>query len=170
MPTTQTRFTIRDYEQLPEGFPCQLIEGELVKEASPYFGHQRIITRLVYLVADAIGTDRVVPSPIDIVIDDFSVLQPDVAIWADAPDVNVRWAPIPTVAIEVLSRGTAARDRNQKTRLYLGAGVAEVWLIDPETGAIEVHTNRGTQTYASDATVTSAAIPEFTTSGDDLRR
>jgi len=26
--TTPTHFTVEDYERLPEGFPCELIEGE----------------------------------------------------------------------------------------------------------------------------------------------
>jgi len=111
-----------------------------------------------------------VPSQGVLVIDDFSVLQPDVAIWKSAPDVDVRWAPIPAVAIEVLSRSTAARDRDQKTRLYLSAGVAEVWLIDPNSGSIEVHTKSGMRTFTVDDKVASAAIPEFTTSGAALIR
>jgi Uma2 family endonuclease len=168
MSSTETRFTIRDYEQLPEGFPCELIEGRFVKEPAPFFGHQRVITRLVHLLAGAVGTDRVAPSPIDVVIDDFSVLQPDVAVWTEAPERDARWVPTPALVIEVLSQSTASRDRDEKTHLYLAAGIAEVWLIEPETGVIEVHTVHGVRTFAADERVTSAIVPEFTTSGAEL--
>ena len=165
---TETRFTIRDYERLPEDLRCQLIEGELVKEPSPTFGHQSIVSRLIGLLDRRLVTGSAVPSPIDVVLDDFSVLQPDVAIWRTAPDKDVQWVPTPTVVIEVLSPSTEQRDREQKTRLYLSGGVAEVWLIAPATGVIEVHTSEGATTHGPEETVTSAAIPEFSTSGADL--
>jgi len=167
---TETRFTIRDYERLPDDLRCQLIEGQLVKEPSPTFGHQSLVTKLLVIIAAAIGPDRVVGAPMDVVLDDFSVLQPDVVIWSQAPARDVRWVPTPTVAIEVLSPTTERRDREQKTRLYLAAGVAEVWLIQPTTGVIEVHTSEGVATHAPDETVTSAAIPKLSTSGGELTR
>ena len=167
---TETRFTIRDYERLPEDLRCQLIEGQLVKEPAPTFGHQSIVSRLIGLLDRGLVTGSAVPSPIDVVLDDFSILQPDVAIWRTAPDKDVQWVPTPTVVIEVLSPSTEHRDREQKTRLYLAAGVAEVWLIQPTTGVIEVHTNARVTAHAPDETVTSAAIPELSTSGRDLAR
>jgi len=170
MSTTETRFTRTDYEQLPEGFPCELIEGQFVKEPAPVFDHRRIVSRIVLLLGQRIGAERVVPAPIDIVLDDFNVLQPDVAVWTAAPQRGVRRVPIPTIAVEVLSPSSARRDRSQKTRLYIAAGVSEVWLIEPDTGVIEVHTFEGVTKHDADEIVTSAAIPEFSTGGRDLVR
>ncbi len=166
----ETRFTVHDYERLPDDLRCQLIEGSLVKEPSPTFGHQRLVSRLLHLLATRIGPERVVPAPIDVVLNDFNVLQPDVAVWAEAPGGDVRRVPTPTVVVEVLSPTTARRDREQKTRLYLAAGVPAVWLIDPATATIEVHTPGGVTRHAADETATSAAIPEFSTSVRDLTR
>jgi len=165
---TETRFTIRDYERLPEGFPCQLIEGDFVKQPSPRFGHQRIVSRLVHMIAEKYGPDCVVPAPIDIALDDFNVVQPDVAVWATPPARDVRWAPIPTLVIEVLSPSTAAGDRTQKTRLYVTAGVVEVWLVEPDTGAIEIHTPGGSKRYEAHELATSDALVEFSVCGRDL--
>lgn len=40
-------FTRADYDQLPEGFPAELVEGCLVKERAPTFDHGRAGSRLV---------------------------------------------------------------------------------------------------------------------------
>jgi len=168
MSSTQALFTVRDYEQLPEGFPCELIEGHFVKEPAPYADHQRIISRLLFLIAGVIGPDRVLPSPVDIVIDDFNVLQPDVSVFSAALPRGARRPPLPTLVIEVLSASTAQRDRVTKSRLYLAAGIAEVWIIHPETGVIEVRTAHSSKVMQPRETVTSHSIPEVSTTGRDL--
>ena len=55
MTTARTHFTREDYDRLPEGFPCELIEGELVKEPSPFYQHQRVSLRLARIIGDAVG-------------------------------------------------------------------------------------------------------------------
>jgi Uma2 family endonuclease len=39
--------------------------------------------------------------------------------------------------VEVLSPGTAARDRGVKRRLYLEAGVEEYWIVDLDARLVE---------------------------------
>jgi len=166
--TVTPKFTRRDYERLPEGFPCQLVEGELVKEPSPIYRHQRVISRLFEALLVAVGAERVVTSPIDLFVDDYNVLQPDVAVFATPLSRTIRHIPVPAVVIEVLSPSTASRDRDQKTRIYLGAGVAEVWLIDPVTGAIDVHTPAGVASTSPDDRAMSTALPAIALCGAEL--
>jgi Uma2 family endonuclease len=45
----------------------------------------------------------------------------------------------PEVVVEVLSSDDRAVDVNQKLREYLGIGVAEVWVADPEGRTVSVH-------------------------------
>lgn len=74
--------------------------------------------------------------------------------WEDAqqmPDDGMRYEAIggelivtpargpPDLVIEVLSPGTARRDRGLKHRLYARRGVAQYWIVDPEADAVEVH-------------------------------
>ena len=40
-----TKFTRADYMALPEGFPAQLIRGQLIKEAAPTPWHQVLVNR-----------------------------------------------------------------------------------------------------------------------------
>ncbi len=44
------------------------------------------------------------------------------------------------MVIEILSPSTGERDRTVKKKLYARAGVAEYWLVDPESKTIEVFT------------------------------
>jgi Uma2 family endonuclease len=42
--------------------------------------------------------------------------------------------------IEILSPTTAGRDRGVKRKLYARQGVAEYWIVDPESESLEVWT------------------------------
>ena len=54
-----TRFHVRDWYRLPEGYPAQLIEGQLAKDAPPVPRHQRLVGRLYLAVETA--TSQAVP-------------------------------------------------------------------------------------------------------------
>ena len=45
-PTERDRYTVEDYQQLPEGAPYQLIRGHLVMSPSPTVQHQRLVRTL----------------------------------------------------------------------------------------------------------------------------
>ncbi|MHC4858878.1 MAG: hypothetical protein ACYTDY_02170 [Planctomycetota bacterium] len=64
------RFTQADYARLPEGFPVELIDGQLVKEPSPTYGHQRILGQIHVELYRFVGAGRVVVSPIDLFVDE----------------------------------------------------------------------------------------------------
>jgi Uma2 family endonuclease len=53
-----------------------------------------------------------------------------------APGADWDRAPVPILIVEILSPSTRRRDREQKRELYADAGVAEYWLVDPETRSI----------------------------------
>jgi Uma2 family endonuclease len=167
---TSTRFTRADYEKLPEGFPAQLVEGEFVKEPSPVYQHQRVAQGIWIALLDVVGRDRGVISPVDIVLDEFNVFQPDVCVFAAPLAAHQRRLPIPILVVDVLSPSTAGRDRNRKTRHYLAAGVREVWLVDPDVGAIEVHTRDGVASFRPDDEAASSAVPGFRVTGGALTR
>jgi Uma2 family endonuclease len=139
METMTTLFTTRDYQALPEGFPAQLIEGRLVKTPGPQPGHQAIVSEIHVALAEVVGARRALTGPLDVAVDDQNVYQPDVVVLASAALGSTRSVGIPRLVVEVLSPSTAAHDRDVKTPRLLAAGVAEVWLVDPEALAIEVH-------------------------------
>ena len=175
----ETKFTHDDYMKLPEGYPVELIEGEFVKEPAPTHWHQWVVVEIAVRLRDVAGPHRVLVSPVDFHVDLWNVLQPDVVVFSKDDPVTRDSRPetIPLLTVEVLSPSTACRDRDRKTGIYLRAGVAEVWLVDPDAGTIEIHargdatTGGGTDAvrrFAPDDVAESRALPGFRTSWRDL--
>lgn len=133
------KYTQAEYLQLPEGFPAQLVEGELVKEPSPSYWHQEVVFRLGRMLHAAAAPRPVVLAPADVFLDEHNVLQPDVMVLPEGARIRPGEPPpaLPVLVAEVLSPWTADRDRHVKAAVYLRAGVREVWLVDPERKTIE---------------------------------
>jgi len=164
------KFTQRDYMELPEGFPAELIEGAFVREPAPTRWHQRVVFRIATRLESVAGTGTVVVSPVDVFVDEHNVLQPDVLVSRPEDAVTPDSPPgaVPVLAVEVLSPATASRDRDAKTAIYLRAGVREVWLVDPDAGTVEVHTADAVCRYAEAERAQSDAVPGFSLSWQDL--
>ncbi len=155
------RFTRTDYARLPEGFPAQLVNGCLVKEPAPTYGHQVFLGTLYSQLVSLVGRKRAVMAPCDVGIDEFNVYQPDVLVLDDIPSFDVHDVGIPLLAIEVLSPSTARRDRDVKRRKFIAAGVAEVWIVDPVSRTVEVHSKSGRTVAAGNDVARSTAVSGF---------
>ena len=154
-------FTRTDYARLPEGFPAQLVEGLLVKQPAPTYGHQAMVIEVVSRLLALVAKGRLVAAPSDVALDEWNVYQPDVLVLRAIPPSHVRDVGIPLLAIEVLSPSTARRDRGVKRRRLLAAGVAEVWIVDPDTHTVELDDAAGHRVASGDETLSSAAVPGF---------
>jgi len=161
-------FTRALYDQLPEGFPAQLIEGELVKEPAPTYGHMRFGSRIHQELVLLVGPDRALMSPVDVAIDDFNVYQPDLVVLREPADDTKSDVGIPLIALEILSPSTRHRDREVKRHRLLAAGVREVWLVDADAGTIERWTADGVQEARAATRLTSRALPGFALVADEL--
>ena len=136
-----------DYFQLPDEPRCELVYGRLLVTPAPSAKrHQRVVMRLVASLlprADAAGAELLV-SPVDVVLAEHSVVQPDL-VWIAAERRHLVGDCIkgaPDLVVEVLSPGTARRDLGEKLRLYAEAGVAEYWIVDPAARTFELLENR----------------------------
>jgi Uma2 family endonuclease len=168
MRIVRARFTRADYALLPEGFPAQLVRGNLVKEPSPTYGHQGLVVLLLQELLVRVPRTRVLPSPVDVPIDEFNVFQPDVAVYAEEPPAEATGTLVPQVVFEILSPSNRVRDRGFKRRRYLEAGVAEVWLVDPAERAIEVCTGAGRATRRGADAARSECLAGFALTADAL--
>jgi len=168
MQAMDARFTRTDYDRLPEGFPAQLVEGLLVKEPAPTYGHQCFASRLHLRLLALVGPERALQAPSDVGIDEFNVYQPDLLVLRTPPSFEVRDVGIPLLAVEVLSPSTARRDRMVKRRRLLAAGVEEVWIVDPVAKSVEVYDASGVRVAAGGETLASRALPGFTVVPDQL--
>ncbi len=136
----QGPYTVADYMEIPQenGLRYQLMRGWLVREPSPSEIHQRIVGNLYMKLrhwADAGALGKVYVAPFDTVLSGQTVLQPDILFIAAERAAIITRANVqgaPDLAIEVLSGGTARRDRVVKQSLYREAGVTEMWLVDTD--------------------------------------
>jgi Uma2 family endonuclease len=135
-----------DYWKLPEGAPVELLRGRLIVSPSPTALHQLIVSRLIAVfekVCDA--TDGLVfPAPMDVVLGDETILQPDlVYVRADRRSiVGERVQGSPDLVVEIISPGSDQRDRLEKLDIYAQHGIAEYWIVDPEQRVFEFLINR----------------------------
>jgi Uma2 family endonuclease len=154
-------FTREHYESLPEGFPVQLLDGALVKEPTPLFGHQRVQSCILLPLLQLLGTSRVQAAPVAVLVDELNVFEPDIVVLGDVPPDDAQYVGVPVAVFEILSPGTRERDRDFKTRRYLGLGVREVWLVDPQEQLIEVVDLDGSRVARGDEAARSDAIEGF---------
>ncbi len=140
------KHSVRDYMNLPESEEkrYELVEGELLIVPSPTPSHQSIVLELSKSLDEFVGMHdlgKILIAPLDVVLSDEDVLQPDVLFVSQnrlgiITDRNVQGAP--DLVVEVLSPGTAGRDRTLKRARYLRFGVREYWIVDPQSRTIEV--------------------------------
>jgi Uma2 family endonuclease len=144
MPAPHGIATIAELLALPDdGLRHELLDGEHVVTPAPTRIHQRALAELYYALRQELATRADVEtlfSPADIQLGPRTLLQPDLFVLPRGPEgTNREWkdAPLPFLAVEVLSRATAARDRGKKRRLYLEAGVEEYWIVDLDARLVE---------------------------------
>ena len=155
MPIT---FTRADYDLLPEAFPAQLLEGQLVKEPAPTHGHQALVGARFRILAPLVEPGLLLTAPSDVVLDDHDVLQPDLVVLERAPPDDARDVGIPLLAVEVLSPAPRARDQHVKTPRLLAAGVGEVWIVDAERSVIVRHDAHGARQATGTQTLLSGVL------------
>ncbi len=153
---------------------AELLDGEVHVVPAPSHVHQVIAVRLVTaLEVWATGRPGIRPSvlvaPVDVRLDRHTVVQPDVAVWTGPFDLDVRPAPPPQLAVEVLSPTSRRRDVGAKRAACARAAVPELWLVDPEDASVtllrEPRPDEGTyalvERTSGDEAVRSPGLPGF---------
>jgi Uma2 family endonuclease len=145
-PRADTRLTYDDLLLFPDdGKRHEIIDGEHHVTASPNLRHQDLVGRLHLSIgtflASRPGTGRLFLAPLDVVLSDYDVVEPDLLfVAADQAAIltpaNVQGPP--ALVVEVLSPSTRKRDAQTKRRLFERMGVREYWLVDPELDTVQV--------------------------------
>jgi Uma2 family endonuclease len=140
------RLTYRDLLRMPDDGPrYELIDGEAYIIPGPDAEHQTLLLDLAIALKQAAafgpaGT-RVFVAPLDVVLADDTVLQPDLLLLTPrgrAKIVRGVEGP-PDLAVEILSPTSIRRDRGIKRATYTRFGVGEYWLVDLVARTIEVY-------------------------------
>src|SRR5207253_6953145 len=68
---------------------------------------------------------------------------------------------LPDIAVEIVSPSESASRLDQKVKIYLESGVAEVIVVYPEGQHLYIHTGAGVRRLRAEDTLTSEVLPGF---------
>ncbi len=165
--------TYDDYCHIPPGHQrYELIGGAVRVVPSPSVSHQRVSKRLLVPLIQWIeghGLGEVYSAPLDVVLSEYDVVQPDLVYVSKDRSSIIKEANIwgaPDLVVEILSPGTARWDQGLKRQLYARFGVRELWLVDPQARSIEVATLKDgalltSQVHCVGAILSSPLLPGF---------
>ena len=134
---TTRLLTAEDLWAMPEDARGELLDGELLA-VNPVGPEHRYVTGRLISGLNVWGE----PRGYLLRRDPDTVLAPDLSL--DAPgtvaesDHGFPDQP-PLLAVEVLSPDNTRREIERKVDIYLGAGVALVWVVDPGRRTVTVH-------------------------------
>jgi Uma2 family endonuclease len=165
------RVTFAELSAWPDdGRRYELYNGEVVVVPAPFLRHQRVAARVHDVLREyeeAIG-GLVAIAPVDVVLSEHDVVQPDVVFVGHhrkhLVDMMDAIRVPPDLVVEVLSRKTEMRDRSRKADLFARFGIPEYWIVDPVKNTIEIHRNIGAMfvldgVYDAAAEVRSPTLP-----------
>ena len=127
-----------DLDAMPDdGHRYELLDGVLIVSPAPRILHQ-IVSRSMFKLLDEAAPDGVEAfyAPLDVVLADDTVLQPDLLV-APRADFTERDLPVaPLLAVEVLSASTRRIDLLLKKERLQRAGCEHYWVVDPEVPSV----------------------------------
>lgn len=131
------------YEWLQDDVKAEFINGEVIMHSFVKRRHLRAngnLTTLlrVYVQAHGLGEVDTEKALVTLTRNDY---EPDICFWrkevADTFNDDTMQHPAPDLVVEVLSKGTAKRNRGVKFEDYAAHGVREYWLVDPARQTVE---------------------------------
>ena len=182
MNSAPPRVSFADVERWPEdGRRYELYGGEVYVVPFPLPLHQIALMRLYDAFRDHTRTHGgiVLVAPLDIVLTEFDVVQPDLLYFTPERRHLVQPRRVtrdaPDLVVEILSPGTARHDRGRKMALLGRFAVREVWLVDPDAVTIEIfHLQNDRYALASrttgDEPVRSPLVPAIQVTPNDVAR
>lgn len=131
-------YTRADLDTMPaDGRRYEIVDGALLVTPSPSVLHQAVSSNLIRVFQTSAPADlRVLHAPLDLVLDEATVLQPDLLIVPTAdlrrPEHPVR----PLLVVEILSPTTRRVDLTLKRSRYEAAGIVSYWVVDPDVPSL----------------------------------
>ncbi len=145
--SAKNKLDYRDLLATPDdGKRYELLDGELCVTPAPSPDHQRIVLGLTLSLVEHCrerGIGEVFISPVDVILTERDVVEPDVLVAKDPCQVSKRGIEgPPALAVEVLSPTTRDSDRTVKAQRYARLRIPHYWIVDPDEQRIECFRER----------------------------
>lgn len=134
------------YNTITEDQKAEFINGEVIMHSPVKERHWTTVGNIMgmlrpYAIKNKLGRVASEKALISLTRNDY---EPDVCFWraekADTFTSEQMQHPAPDFIVEVLSKGTAKRDRGIKFTDYAAHGVSEYWLVNPGKQTVEQYT------------------------------
>ena len=151
-----SRTAYQELLDLPENLVGEILNGELHTQPRPSGPHGNAETGMSAVLRPPFHLGKGGPGGWWILVEpeihfvrDTQVAVPDLAGWRRErmprlPEGH-RFEIVPDWVCEILSPGTARKDRSLKLPLYAHHGISHVWLVDPLARSLEAYELRGEQ-------------------------
>ena len=137
-------WTYEDYRALNDDTAFEIINGKAFMSPAPELLHQRWARKIFLAVErhiEAHNLGEVFFAPVDVVLDEKNVVQPDLVYVSIARASILERRGImgaPDLVVEIICPTSLRRDRYDKRELYARFGVKEFWLADVANRSIEI--------------------------------
>ncbi len=141
--------TYGDYAKMPDnGIRYELNDGRLeAMTPGPDAVHQLVVQQIEHRLVQSCTKDFIVLSaPIDVILSENEVRQPDIIMIRRDRLAIITKRGIegpPDLVVEVLSTFSAKRDRKQKLRSYARYRIPEYWIVDINNELLEQYVLTG---------------------------
>jgi Uma2 family endonuclease len=138
------------YANLPDdGIRYEVADGKLeAMSPGPYSLHQFVLQSLLYrLLQDCSEDYIIVIAPIDVILSDIEVRQPDLLFIHKNREHIITKRGIegsPDLVVEISSVHSIRRDKVQKIKSYAKYAIPEYWIIDLSSQTLEQYLLEGT--------------------------
>lgn len=129
----------------------ELLDGVVVAMSPQNPPHAAAVCRADAALRRSLPSDTVIRIQSPLVLDERSVPEPDLAVVPGTEsDYDHEHPTTASLVIEVADT-SLAQDRITKTRIYAGAGIAEVWIVNLRESCVETfqHPDSEARTYRS---------------------
>ncbi len=135
---TRRRLSVAEYEAMGEDgvlapdLRTELLDGEVLEMSPIGHSHETLVARLDYKLQRLCDPNAFVRVQSSVVLDQWSMPQPDVALlaWRDDFYASARPTPADILLLIEVSDTSLRRDRGKKLALYAAADVPVVWIVN----------------------------------------
>ncbi len=168
------------WAEVDEGRKAEFILGEVIYHSPVYGRHWMVSTNLCtellpFVKRKKLGKVAYEKVMVRMTRNDY---EPDICFWRTerAREFQLKQSafPPPDFVVEIISNSTEARDRGIKFQDYALHGVAEYWIIDPESCTLEQYLLEGDSYQLAvklrEGQIKSTVIDGFSIALEDLFR
>jgi Uma2 family endonuclease len=137
-------WTYADYLGVGDENYFEIINGKAFMSPAPELFHQRWARKIFLAIERHVESRKlgeVFFAPVDVVLDDKNVVQPDL-VFVSSPRAGIMdrrgIMGTPDLVVEIVSPTSLRRDRYEKRELYARFRVKEFWLADVANRSIEI--------------------------------